>query len=292
MKLSNKRLHDLSVSGEALIFVAAMMAGVGWMASKEVIRDIPITNFIGWRFILAALVLLPWCLPDIRRLAIKTIAQALLLGVVLAAALLLWIYALSISPSMGEGAFIMTMAILLAPMVGWGLFRTPSGAAFWMILPLAAGGVACLSLTDGWQIGVGQLVFLASAFLASLHFNLNKYLSGKIRILPLVCLQLFAVGGCNLLLSQLQDHGDTPTTFTTWVWFTVSVLLCTSLRYVLQTQGQHRISTSNAALMMILEPVWVLLLSIVVYHESLSLQKIIGCLLITSALLLYRRQLR
>lgn len=285
------KIRHFLASGEALILTATIVAAIGWVASKEVINGMASTTFIGWRFVLAALALLPWCWGDIRRLSLATIWQAFALGSVLSAAILFWIYALRISPTMGEGAFIMTTAVLLSPLVGWGLFRTPPPKAFWLTLPIAVIGIACLSLTDGWHPAVGQLLFLVSAFLLSLHFNLNKYFSGKIRVLSLVCLQLFSAGGLSLMISLFQRPDDKQMSIATWGWFATSVLLCTSLRYVLQTKGQHRISTSNAALMMILEPIWVLLLGILMYQESLPLQKIVGCALIIVALLLYRRQL-
>ncbi len=74
----------------------------------------------------------------------------------------------------------------------------------------------------------------------------------------------------------------------TWKWFALSVLLATSLRYLMQTIGQKHANPTNAALLMLLEPVWTLILSMLVYAETMPLNKILGCALLLSALALYR----
>lgn len=275
--------------GEALLVLATLVAGIGWVASKEVIQHMPAPLFLGLRFLLAGLVLLPWCYHDIRVLSRKTLLQALTLGVLLSLAIQVWIYALSISDSMGEGAFIMSTAVLFAPLLGWLLFRVRPQRAFWLALPIAVLGVALLSLTDGWTVAVAQIFFISSAILISLHFNLNKHFSGKIRTLPLVCLQIVSAGCFSLLLSLFLTPQDFQMTPIAWGWFAVSIVLSTSLRYVLQTLGQSRLSNDSAAVLMILEPVWVLLLGMSIYQETLSLQKALGCSLIVLALVGYQR---
>jgi drug/metabolite transporter (DMT)-like permease len=73
-----------------------------------------------------------------------------------------------------------------------------------------------------------------------------------------------------------------------WGWFAASALLATSLRYVMQTLGQKGCNPGNAALIMLLEPIWTVILSIVWYGEQLSTNKMIGCGLILLALVFYR----
>ncbi len=91
-------------------------------------------------------------------------------------------------------------------------------------------------------------------------------------------------------MSLLSSQTTVIVNQTMVIWFAVSVVLSTSLRYVLQTLGQSRNSTATAAVIMILEPVWVLLLGISFYQESLPLQKIVGAGLIIFSLLLYQKQ--
>lgn len=68
----------------------------------------------------------------------------------------------------------------------------------------------------------------------------------------------------------------------------MSVLIVTSLLYALQTAGQKNTTTANAAIIMILEPMWTVVLSMLWYGEKMKLTKLIGCSLILFALLIYR----
>jgi len=56
----------------------------------------------------------------------------------------------------------------------------------------------------------------------------------------------------------------------------------------LQTAGQKNTTTANAAIIMILEPVWTVILSMVWYNEILGLTQVIGCGFILFSLLIYR----
>ncbi|MCG7495677.1 DMT family transporter [Vibrio sp. Of7-15] len=277
-------------SGEQLILGATLFAALGWVASKQVIQTMPAYGFIGLRFLLAGIVLLPLCYKDLRRTQPVTLLKALLVGSVLGVALLIWIYSISISENLAEGAFIMSLAMLFAPLLAWPLYKQKPKRSFWMALPIAIVGMGLLSLTASWQLATSQLLFLISALLLSFHFNLNKQLTQYLKSLPLVCIQLFSIGLVGIVVSFFTEQWSTSFVDShTLLWFGISVLFATSLRYVLQTQGQKKVSTANASVIMILEPVWTLLLAMVIFGEQLEPQKMLGCGFILLSLFMYRR---
>lgn len=49
--------------------------------------------------------------------------------------MLLWIYAVATTPSLGEGAFIMSLSMLFVPLVAWGMLHIRPSGAFWASLP-------------------------------------------------------------------------------------------------------------------------------------------------------------
>ena len=73
-----------------------------------------------------------------------------------------------------------------------------------------------------------------------------------------------------------------------WGWFVASVLIATTLRYWLLTHALSKMTTAHAALMMLLEPVWTLLLSTLFYNEPLGGTKLAGAGLVLGALVLYQ----
>lgn len=243
---------------------------------------------MGLRFLCASLILLPFCFRLFKTVAIGDLLRSMLVGCLLGGALLSWIYAISISDTLAEGAFIMSLSVLLAPLVAWGLFRLRPVREFWLSLPFAIVGLMLLSLAQGWQGSVSQVWFMLAALFLALHFNFNSRFAQRVPVLVLTCVQLFVTGVMGLVLSILVEVWSEEIPIAIWGWFAMSVLFATSLRYLTQTMGQQRVTAANAAIIMILEPIWTVVLSVLWYQEPMPAQKILGCACILFSLLLYR----
>jgi drug/metabolite transporter (DMT)-like permease len=203
-------------------------------------------------------------------------------------ALLLWVYAVSVSDTLGEGGFIMSLSMLFVPLVAWALFGDKPTNTFWYSLPFAVIGLILLSLAGEWHQSSGQLWFLVSAMLLAVHFNFNSRYAQRIPVLLLTTIQLFCTGLIGLVASAFFEVWPSNVPDVTWVWFTLSVLVATSFRYVIQTLGQKGTSTENAAIIMILEPVWTMLLSMWWLGEQMSLNKVMGFSFILFAIVINR----
>ncbi|KLN64524.1 MULTISPECIES: DMT family transporter [Vibrio] len=271
-----------------ILFITTALAGLGWIFSKETIQGLPPFGFVGLRFLVASICLLPLCYKRFRDLTTQLLLQAIGGGSILALALLTWVYAISISETLGEGAFIVSLSMIIVPIIAWVLYQERPKRAFWVSMPIAIAGLAMLSLTDGWKSSAGQLWFLANACLLALHFNVNSKLAQKVPVLMLTCIQLFVTGVLALVASLIFETIPESVETSIWGWFALSALLATSLRYVMQTLGQKGCNPANAALIMLLEPIWTVILSILWYGEQLSRNKLIGCSLILLALIFYR----
>ncbi|WP_037410312.1 DMT family transporter [Shewanella fidelis] len=273
--------------GVLYLFVATLLAAMGWIASKVVVQSMAGEMFIASRFILASLILVPFCYKSLLKLTFKQVLSACGVGVFLGLALQVWIYAVSISDGLSEGAFIMSLAMIIAPLTAWLLFQVKPNRAFWVALPLSVSGMMLMSLTHGWKMESSQLLFLLASALLSVHFVMNKRISGKLKPLVSICLQLFVVGLVGLLYTLYTEPDAVQFSNQLLVWFVISTVAATSVRYLLQTMGQYKVSMETAALLMILEPVWTLLLSISVLGETLELQKLIGGGVIFLSLITY-----
>lgn len=273
---------------ELLLVVTTLLAGFGWIFSKHAIAELPSFGFIGLRFLIASICLLPFCYRHLFRVKLLDLFKAFCIGGLLGSALLLWIYAVSNSDTLGEGAFIMSLSMLIAPLIAWPLFGDRPSAAFAYSLPLAFTGLVLLSMAGNWQLSGSQLWFGLAAVTLAVQFNLNKKYAQRIPILLLTCVQLFCTGLLGLVLSAFVEDWPTQVSGSIWGWFALSALLATSLRFVLQTAGQKHTSSINAAMIMILEPVWTLILSVLWLAESVSLYKVAGCALILLSILLAR----
>ncbi|USD67868.1 DMT family transporter [Vibrio sp. SCSIO 43136] len=274
--------------GAFILVIATFLAAWGWIFSKQTIQGLPPFGFIGLRFVGASLCLLPFCYKSIRATAWSDIVRVAGIGSLLGVVLVTWVYAVSISETLGEGAFIMSLSMLIAPLVAWMMFGDKPQRVFWLSLPIAIVGLAFLSIADGWKSDPSQWWFLGNAIIIAIYFNVNAKYAKRMPIMMLTCIQLFMTGVIGLVMSAAFETPPDSVENSIWVWFALSMLLATSIRYLMQISGQKYASPTNAALLMLLEPVWTVILSIYWFDEQMTTNKFIGCALIMFALVVYR----
>lgn len=115
---NNSRLK-FSNSAELLLVLATMLVGCGWIFSKQSIQGIPPFAFISIRFVMASLILMPLCLSAFTKLTLRDVTKAAFAGLLQGVVLLLWIFSVSMTDALGEGAFIMSLSMLFAPLMAW-----------------------------------------------------------------------------------------------------------------------------------------------------------------------------
>lgn len=272
-----------------LMVLVTLLAAAGWLFSKEAIRELPTAAFIGSRFLLAALLLLPlaWLRepPPTRAQLVRAAGCGTLLG----ASLLLWVTAISQSDALGSGAFIMSVATLMAPLAAWGAFQAKPGRHYWLTLPIAIAGLLLLSSSTHWGVSLSLFWFLAAATTLGIQLAVHRHFAQSIAPTWLTCIQLAMTGLLGTLLSLLTEQWpEAGVSHGIWGWFAASVLIATTLRYWLLTHALSKMTTAHAALMMLLEPVWTLLLSTLFYNEPLGGTKLAGAGLVLGALVLYQ----
>lgn len=272
-----------------LMVLVTLLAAAGWLFSKEAIRELPPAAFIGSRFLLAALLLLPlaWLRepPPSRAQMLRAAGCGSLLG----ASLLLWVTAISQSDALGSGAFIMSVATLMAPLAAWGAFRAKPGRHYWLTLPIAIVGLLLLSSSTHWGVSLSLFWFLAAATTLGIQLAVHRHFAQSIAPTWLTCIQLAMTGLLGTLLSLLTEQWpEAGVSHGIWGWFAASALIATTLRYWLLTHALSKMTTAHAALMMLLEPVWTLLLSTLFYSEPLGGAKLAGAGLVLGALVLYQ----
>ncbi|XEI32448.1 DMT family transporter [Aeromonas veronii] len=272
-----------------LMVLVTLLAAAGWLFSKETIRELPPAAFIGSRFLLAALLLLPLAWLRESSPSRAQLLRAAGSGLLLASCLLLWVTAISQSDALGSGAFIMSVATLMAPLVAWAAFQAKPGRHYWLTLPVAIAGLLLLSSSTHWGTSLSLFWFLAAAAAQGTQLAVHRHIAQSIPPTWLTCVQLAVTGLLGTLLSLLTEQWpEGGVSHGIWGWFAASVLIATTLRYWLLTHALSKMTTAHAALMMLLEPVWTLLLSTLFYSEPLGGAKLAGAGLVLGALVIYQ----
>ncbi|ABC28880.1 Permease of the drug/metabolite transporter (DMT) superfamily [Hahella chejuensis KCTC 2396] len=276
------------LKADVLLLSVTLLAAAGWIFSKEALAGLPPLLFIGIRFFSAGLILAIVGRRALMSLSARQLRIALSTGVLFAAAMCLWISGLFYGDHVGEGAFITSLAMVLAPLVSRVIFGEKLALATWLALPVATCGLALLSLRNGLHLELGQLFFLASAVLFSLNFTLNTHMTAKVPVIALTTVQLLTVGVAASGLSLALEEWPQQVSASIWGWVAASAVIATSLRFFLQTFAQSLTPVSHAAVIMTMEPVFTTLMALVWLGETMSGMQMLGCFLIFSALLINR----
>ena len=277
-----------SYRGEWLLLSVSLMAAAGWFVSKNVIAGLPPAAFLGIRFSAAALLFLPFALPALRTMDAGQWRRAGAVGLAFFLHIFLWLMGGAHSRYLGSGAVVFSLSMLAAPLLSWLLFRHRPPRVFWLSLLPAAAGLYLLTGGKGGGFDTGSLFFAVSALAAALFFVLNNQFAKHIPVLALTTVQMAAAGILCGAYSLAFEHWPPQVAGAVWAWLALCIVVLTNLRFLVQTYAQKLCQIGSAALIMVLEPVWTLLLSVWLLNETVGAAKAAGCTLILAALVIYR----
>lgn len=299
-------LKNAALRSDLLLVVVTLLAAAGWIFSREAVLAMPPLLFMAIRFLLAASLLACIAHRQLAKLTAADVKRAMRVGLVFGIAMSLWVSGLAKSSHVGEAAFIASLGIILVPVIGRIFFREPIPLNTWLAMPWAIAGLACLSLSKQLQFETAHLLLLGSAAIFALYFNLNTraandqttesrdgapHQSARIPVLALTTLVLATVGLVTGTLSALlEEWRPTLTAFEPLLilWITLSALISTALRFLVQTYAQSLTRHSNGVVIMILEPVWTAMIAALWFGEDMTTIQLLGCGLIFMSLLINR----
>ncbi len=299
-----------ATQSDLLLIAVTLVAAISWMFSKEAIALMPPLLFMGLRFLLAAAFLACLGSRQLRQLTREHILRSARVGIVFGIGMLFWVLGLAHSESMGEGAFLTSLGVLLVPIVARVFFAEPVPRSTWLAIPVALLGMAMLSLAHGFAVSAGQLYYLIAAVALAVFFTLNtraatismRRASARqaaaamtaVDPLALTIIALTSVGLVTLLCSMLFETALLPAvqwSFDVFFWLFASAIVGTAARFWLQTYAQSLTTQTSGAVMLILEPIWVALFAALWFGETLATLQLMGCVMIFLALLVNRWQM-
>jgi len=273
---------------EFILVLVTILAGFGWIFSKEALAGLPPLFFMGVRFIIAGFVLFLAGQKYFRGLDWKGIRQASFVGVVMGITMMFWVTGLDQGSNLGVGAFISSLGVVLVPLVARFMFKERPPMSIWVALPFAIMGLGFLALNNGLNFELAHMFFLGAAIGSAFQLNFSWRFSMRMHVLVLTAIQLSVAGALLLCLSLITETLPHSISIGVAGWFLASTLIATSLRFLLQTYGMSLTPVSHAAVIMNLEPVWTAIFAVLWFSESMGAGQVFGCCLVFFAMLVSR----
>lgn len=270
------------IAALALLSVTALW-GSTFILIKDINHRLPVADFLGVRFAIAALALFLISPRAISRLSPEVRRRSAYAGGIYAVAQLLQTVGLSHTDASVSG-FVTGMYVVATPLLAAALLRQRIPPIVWFAVTISAAGLAILSLR-GFQIGFGEAITFAGAILYAVHIvALSRWSSPgdavamatiQTAVISVICLAIAAPGGI-VLAHTGRD----------WLAVIYMALGAGAVAMLAQTWAQSQLSASRAALLMTMEPVFAATFAVAFGNEHLGMRVVIGGTLILAAMII------
>jgi drug/metabolite transporter (DMT)-like permease len=268
----------------AVLLTVTFFWGTTFLVVKDATAAMPVMAFLGWRFLLAALVMTAIRPRAVLRLPRREVARGVAVGLVLAAAFLTQTYGLRTTPASVSG-FLTGMFLVFTPLLAWLVFRRRVAPMTWIGIGIALVGLGLISL-NGFGIAGGEALTLVGAVFFSIQLVLLERWSTRENAFGLAVVQIFVVAGVCAAGSGLDGGMPLPPTPGVWWGLVYSALGATAFAYFGQTWAQSILPASRCAVIMTMEPVFAGLSGVIVGGDSLTVRLVVGAACILGAMLL------
>lgn len=294
-------MKKTEIGSAALLFLAAFIWGVAFVAQSVGMDYVGPFTFNGCRFLIGGLVLTPFALirdrqhdksASFQALSVEkqkeykrtTLIGGLCCGVAICIASSFQQAGMQYT-SVGKAGFITALYIVLVPVFGIFMKRKVS-PVIWFGVVLAAIGIYFLCITESFSINYGDLLIFICAVCFTFHILIIDYFAPKADGVALSCIQFWFSGIVCMSIALLKENPNITAILQAAIPILYAGVLSCGVAYTLQIIGQKNMKPAVASLILSLESVISVLAGWVILKEVLTGRQFLGCVLVFAAVIL------
>ena len=273
-----------------LLLLTSLIWGLSFVAQSVSTESIGAFTFNGIRMVLGAIVLIPVSYKSLRihlrdrRYMIRTLKGGALMGLFLASASMFQQLGIETTDA-GKAAFMTSLYMIIVPFISR-LFGKKIEKKICLCAIIALLGMYMLCLSGGMSIGRGDIFLLLCAILFSCHILVIENVSKDSDGVELSLFQ-FLFGGIMCIIGMLIfERPDFQSIKEASLPLAYAGFLSCGVAYTLQTVAQKYVQATKATLALSLESVWAAIGGAIILSERLSINELIGCLLVFLSVLM------
>jgi drug/metabolite transporter (DMT)-like permease len=265
----------------ALIGVAAIW-GLTFTMVQDAVEELPVLDFLGYRFTAAALLVALVFRRALRELSTAGWLAGLWMGVFLTASYVLQTFGLEHTSASNTG-FITGLFVVITPVLAAVFLRERIGALGWSAAVVSAIGLYLLSGTHGFELRGDGLVLLCAVAVAA-HILVTSRYARDHHTGALLVVQL-SVCGLSCLIAGVATTGlEAPHGTNVWLALAVTAVFASALGFFVQTWAQREAPPARTALILASEPAFGGLFGYLLAGDRLSASAWLGAGLIMAAI--------
>ena len=279
-------MKDKELFGKLSLLAAALIWGTSFVVLKSTLNSIGTMWVLAIRFTLSALIMLCLSFRSVRHASVRCLCGGAWIGAALAAAYIVQTYGL-VYTTPGKNAFLTSTYCVLTPFISWAVYRRRPELSHLIAAFLCVAGIGFVSLSEGLtDLNRGDLLTLGCGVFYSAHILLIEYFGDSGDAVSLSAVQFAAAAVICWAGALLFEKPPAMLPAQTWVSIAYLSVMCTTLCFFLQVWGIRQTQASAAALILTLEAVFGVLISILFYHEIVTVKIAFGFALIFAAVLI------
>jgi drug/metabolite transporter (DMT)-like permease len=279
MIMKNKHLK-----ADLWLLLATFFWGITFVAVKDSLKYSSPLAFLGIRFFIAGLVLLPFCYKSLKKLSRQGWKDGIILGVFLFAGFAFQTMGL-VYTTATRSAFITGLCVALVPGLSAVMLKTKN--EIWQILGvlLAAIGLYFLSRPEAGGFNTGDLLTAICAVSFAVEVVLVQKYTQKHSPMDMIMVQIITTVVLSALLIGFIEKPALQWSPNLFLGLAITSLLATAGALVIQFNYQRKTTATRAAVIYTMEPLFAALFAFLVIGEQLPKIGWIGAGLITAGML-------
>ena len=278
---SEQNRRTTLLASAALLALAACWGSTFFMI-KDLLDRVPTLDFLAVRFGIASLALLVVAPKSLGRLSPVVRRHAVVLGLLYGVAQILQTAGLAHTPASISG-FVTGLYVVCTPLLAAAILRTRIPPVTWAAVALATLGLGVLAL-NGFSIGYGEVITLASAVLYALHIvGLGAWSTAQDAV-GMTILQIMVIAVV-CTLATAHDGIVLPDRTGDWLSVGYMAVVVGALGLLGQTWAQAHLPPTRSAIIMSMEPVFASFFAVWLGGEDVTTRLLLGGSMVLVAML-------
>ncbi len=277
-------------SATFVLVIATMLWGFAFIAQKSAMQFMGPATFIGARYLIGGLVILPLALVEYKRRAKPLTARQWALLALLSLNFLVGSYLQQrglLVTTVTNGGFLTGFYVFFVPLILLFVFRIKPHPIVWVCAPLALLGLYLLNGAKLDGLNSGDALIIASAVFWAMHVLLLGHLARETGLpIFISCVSFLAGGAIAAAGSFLLEAPTLAALSNGWIEIAYAGILSTAVAFTLQAIGQVYVPPANAAIILSGEALFAALGGAVVLGERLAPLGYFGAAVILGAIVL------
>jgi len=260
---------------------------IGYFGVSVINANISVSTMLFWRFLVSGLFIFLLLLPQLNSLkyGFNEIAKVFFYGIAFygGTSIFYFVAAIYIGSGLAMVLFFTYPAIVM--LINFIFYKQKISRVYYLALLIILIGMLCLVRGSHFSF---NLMGLTMAVLSALFYALYIIASKASPVPPLISTLWVSFGSAFtcLIAALIENTFTLPLNMHIWANICGIGIICTALPIVLLLKGLKQISSLQASILSVLEPVFVVIFGILLLGEEVNLTQAIGVIILLSGALL------